>query len=153
MGERTVLFVGLNPSTADQTQDDPTIRRCAGFARKWGYDWLLMGNLNAFRSTDPRKLPTDPLDAVGPENQEALDWMIHRADLIVAAWGKNRLNSYAATLAERICRLERTRCLGRNSDGTPKHPLYLSANSPLIALDATRDTKHSRLSAILKGTT
>ena len=56
-GNRTVLFVGLNPSTADATADDPTIRRCAGFARSWSFDWLLMGNLYALRSTDPLEPP------------------------------------------------------------------------------------------------
>lgn len=60
MGERTILFVGLNPSTADAALDDPTIRRCVGFARAWGFDWLFMGNVNAFRSTDPKGLPTTP---------------------------------------------------------------------------------------------
>lgn len=124
MGERTVLFVGLNPSTADATQDDPTIRRCAGFARQWGFDWLLMGNVCAYRATNPKALLTVD-DPVGPMNQEALKWMTHRAELVVAAWGKNRLNCYAHTLAGWILSLPHTRCLGRNGDGTPKHPLYL----------------------------
>lgn len=124
LGERTVLFVGLNPSTADAEQDDPTIRRCVGYARKWGYDWLLMGNVYAYRSTDPKVLPTVD-DPVGPCNQEALQWMTQKADLVIAAWGKNRLNDYAATLARRILALPQTRTLGVNADGTPKHPLYL----------------------------
>lgn len=51
MGERAVAFVGINPSTADATKDDPTIRKCVGFAQRWGYDWLYMLNLCAFRST------------------------------------------------------------------------------------------------------
>jgi hypothetical protein len=130
MGERTVLFVGLNPSTADAAVDDPTIRRCVGFARSWGYDWLLMGNLYAYRSTDPKALYVVD-DPVGPENQDALKWMAHRAEVIVAAWGKNRLTCYAHTLAGWILSLEHTRCLGRNKDGSPKHPLYLSRTSAL----------------------
>ena len=55
-GDGTAVFIGLNPSTADATQDDPTIRRCVGFARQWGFDWLFMGNLYAYRSTDPKPL-------------------------------------------------------------------------------------------------
>ncbi len=132
MGERTVLFVGLNPSTADALQDDPTIRRCVGFARSWGFDWLLMGNIHAFRSTDPKGLPADPLESVGPKNQEALQWMAHRAEVVVAAWGANKLNTYAATLARRIAALPHARCLGRNADGTPKHPLYLPKTAALV---------------------
>lgn len=125
MGERSVVFVGLNPSTADAFQDDPTIRRCVGFARAWGFDWLYMGNLHAWRSTDPRGLPKDALMAVGPRNQEALTWMTQRAELVVAAWGGNELNAYSQALARRIAALRHARCLGRNGDGTPKHPLYL----------------------------
>lgn len=134
MGERAVLFVGLNPSTADARQDDPTIRRCVGFARAWGFDWLYMGNLNAWRSTDPKGLPSDPLEAVGPRNQEALVWMAQRAELVVAAWGTTRLNDYAQTLGRRVLAWPQTRCLGRNADGTPKHPLYLAATTVLQAV-------------------
>jgi len=124
MGERAVLFVGLNPSTADALQDDPTIRRCVGFARAWGFDWLFMGNLNAWRSTDPKKLPKDALEAVGPRNQDALQWMTGRAELVIAAWGKTPLNTYAQELGRRILALPQTRCLGANQDGSPVHPLY-----------------------------
>lgn len=140
MGERTVLFVGLNPSTADAMQDDPTIRRCVAFARSWGFDWLYMGNVNAYRSTDPKGLPADPLLAVGPRNQEALTWMAQRAELVVAAWGANRLNSYAETLARRVLALPHVRCLGRNADGTPKHPLYLRKDCQLERLTDVRAT-------------
>jgi hypothetical protein len=135
MGERVVLFVGLNPSTADAAEDDPTIRRCVGFARRWGFDWLYMGNLYAYRSTDPKALYT-VADPVGPDNQEALKWMAQRAELIVAAWGKNRLNCYAHTLAGWLLSLPQTQCLGWNKDGSPKHPLYLAADTPLQAQSA-----------------
>lgn len=128
-----VLFVGLNPSTANATQDDPTIRRCVGFARAWGFDWLYMGNLNAWRSTDPKGLPVDPIAAVGVRNQEALTWLAQHAELVVAAWGQNKLNRYASVLGRRILALPHARCLGRNADGTPKHPLYLPAASTLIS--------------------
>lgn len=132
MGERTILFVGLNPSTADAKNDDPTIRKCAGFARLWGFDWLFMGNLNAWRSTDPKRLPTDPLSAVGDRNQEALKWLCQKSELVVAAWGQNKLNDYAWTLSRTILALPHVRCLGRNQDETPKHPLYLPYATPLM---------------------
>lgn len=123
IGERAVLFVGLNPSTADADQDDPTIRRCVRFALSWGFDCLYVGNLMAWRSTDPRSLPPDPLLAVGPRNQETLTRLTEQAEVVVCAWGGNRLNEHAATLARHLLALPHARCLGRNSDGTPKHPL------------------------------
>jgi hypothetical protein len=132
-GERTILFVGLNPSTADMTQDDPTIRRCVGFAREWGFDWLLMGNVYAYRSPNPKVL-NQIEGSVGADNLEALKWMTRRAEIIVAAWGKNRLNSDAEALAKWILSLPHTRCLGQNGDGTPKHPLYLAKNTELRPL-------------------
>lgn len=134
MGERTVLFVGLNPSTADAALDDPTIRRCVGFARAWGFDWLLMGNLYAYRSTDPKPLKDLVTCPVGPKNEESLRSMASRADRIVAAWGSNPLNADAQILADWIMSLPRTRCLGQNKNGTPKHPLYLPKDTDLAAL-------------------
>ena len=131
MGERMVLFVGLNPSTADAQQDDPTIRRCVGFARDWGFDWLLMGNLCAYRSTNPKVLLTID-DPVGPLNQDALKWMMQKAELVVAAWGKHRVNCYAHTLVGWILSLPHTRCLGQNGDGSPRHPLYLPKTTALV---------------------
>lgn len=133
MGERTVLFVGYNPSTADAQEDDPTIRREVGFSRAWGFDWFFKGNVYAYRSTDPKALLTlDTLEAVGPRNQEALVWLAQRAELVVAAWGQNPLNTYAQQLADRILALPQTRCLGTNKNGTPKHPLYLPKTASLV---------------------
>ena len=129
-GERAVLFVGLNPSTADAMTDDPTIRRCAGFARSWGFDWLLMGNVHALRSTDPKGLLLAD-DPVGPKNEQALKRLTRRAALVVAAWGRNPLHSSAGWLAAWILSLEHTRCLGENRDGSPKHPLYLRRETGL----------------------
>ena len=123
-GERTVLFVGLNPSTADAQTDDPTIRRCVGFARLWGYDLMLVGNIYAYRSTNPNGL-LGVEDPVGPGNVAALKSMIQKADRIVAAWGRHRLTCFAQTYAGWVLSLPTTGHLGRNKDGTPKHPLYL----------------------------
>lgn len=130
MGDRTVLFVGLNPSTADGEQDDPTIRRCVGFARRWGFDRLCMANLYAYRSTDPKRLPF-VADAVGPLNQGALTVLVGEAELIVAAWGANKLTPHARGLANWILSQPSCRCLGQNADGTPKHPLYLPKTAEL----------------------
>lgn len=131
MGERAILFVGLNPSTADASQDDPTIRRCVDYARRWGFDWLYMGNLMAFRSTDPKGLPGDSLAAVGPMNAEALAWMSQKAELVVCSWGANKIaiGPYAVQLAARMMQRQNARHLGLNKDGSPKHPLYLKATA------------------------
>lgn len=140
MGERTVLFVGVNPSTADATQDDPTIRREVAFARAWGFDWYLKGNIYAYRATKTKDLRAaaqqSPEIIYGPRNQDELKWMVGKADLIVAAWGAEPLDCYGSTLAGWILSLLHTRCLGRNQDGSPKHPLYLPKNTTLIAAAA-----------------
>jgi hypothetical protein len=130
-GERTILFVGLNPSTADGEQDDPTIRREVDFAGCWGFNCYLKGNIYAYRSTKPKALYTVD-DPVGPGNQEALKGMAERAEVIVAAWGSNRLTCDAHTLAGWLLSLPHTRCLGRNGDGSPKHPLYVPGSAQLV---------------------
>ena len=121
-GEGTVLFVGLNPSTATAKEDDHTVRRCVRFAQAWGRERLYLGNLNAWRATDPKALPADAATAVGPCNREVLEQLVRRADLIIAAWGRHRLNSEAATLAEWLRSLPKIHCLRLNKTGTPTHP-------------------------------
>lgn len=132
MGERAIVFVGLNPSTADENTDDPTVRKCAKWAARWGFALFYMANLHGYRATNPRELdPLDDLEAVGPGNQEALKWMCQKAEIVVACWGQNKLKPYAQTLADEILKLPRVRCLGTNQDGTPKHPLYLASATEL----------------------
>jgi len=126
MGERAVVFVGLNPSTADATQDDQTIRREVDYARRWGFDLYWKGNLYAYRSTDPAHLrPLDDLTAVGPLNQESLRWLAQKAEIIVCAWGGEPLKPSAQRLAQQLQLQPNARYLQLNADGTPSHPLYL----------------------------
>lgn len=80
------MFVGLNPSTADELLDDPTIRRCVAFARSWGYGALCMTNLFAFRATDPDVMKSAD-DPVGPENDQHLQDLANGASVVIAAWG------------------------------------------------------------------
>ena len=83
-----LAFIGLNPSTADETEDDPTIRRCMGFARDGGYGGVLMLNLFAFRSTKPKGL-LDAEDPVGPQNDAVLLRATEGLPVVVCAWGTN----------------------------------------------------------------
>lgn len=80
------MFIGLNPSTADEFNNDPTVRRCLGFAKQWGYDGLIMTNIFAYRATDPRVMKAAE-DPVGPENDAWLKKMGEEAAIVVAAWG------------------------------------------------------------------
>lgn len=125
-----VMFIGLNPSTADETEDDPTIRRCIGFAKDWGFGGLIMANLFAFRATDP-KVMKRAADPVGPENDKWLWELYGRAKLVIAAWGNDgafleRGGEVLAMLNHDVCQLGYTR------SGQPKHPLYLRSDTPYL---------------------
>ena len=121
-GEGYAMFVGLNPSTADETQDDPTIRRCIAFAKAWGYAGLCMTNLFAFRATDPRDMIVAN-DPIGPQNDEILRAHANGSGVVVAAWGVH------GTLLQRDkavrTMLPKLHYLRLTKDGHPGHPLYL----------------------------
>lgn len=131
---RRCLFVMLNPSTADEVVLDPTIRRCANFARAWGYPWLDVANLFAWRSTDPRALLKVD-DPIGPENDAAIVDLAEQASLIVCAWGSHAflgemLTWRAAAVLTMLRREKRAvRVLKTNQDGSPAHPLYQRGDS------------------------
>lgn len=124
-GDRTVAFIMLNPSTADETQDDPTIRRCIGFARAWDFDRLIVGNLFAFRATDPREMKS-AADPIGPDNDRWLLEIVKAADLVVCAWGQHGHYLERAAMVSWMLR-KRTplHAIELAKDTTPKHPLYL----------------------------
>jgi hypothetical protein len=130
-GGRTATFIMLNPSTADATVDDPTIRRCIGFARSWGCQGLSVLNLYALRATDPAELwrASDP---VGPDNDAYLADHFSSAQTwpLVAAWG-------SAANPERVAQVlalsgtAELQALGVTKTGQPRHPLYLRADCAL----------------------
>ncbi|HKJ00091.1 MAG TPA: DUF1643 domain-containing protein [bacterium] len=125
-GGDSVAFVLLNPSTADAERDDPTIRRCMGFARDWGFAALEVVNLFAWRVTQPAGLRRAP-DPVGPENDAHLLRVTQAARRVVLAWGIHgalggRDAAVCALLASAVRRLE---CLGVTQGGHPRHVLYL----------------------------
>jgi hypothetical protein len=130
-----VNFIGLNPSTADARLDDPTIRRCVGFARRWGFGKLAMTNLYPHRATDPRQLQPIP-EAVGVTNAIWLKHAMRESTLIVAAWGAGADPDFALKVWQGLMAFnshKTFRCLGRTKDGSPRHPLYLPAITELEA--------------------
>ena len=124
-------FVGLNPSTADETEDDPTIRRCIGFAKAWGFGGLVMLNIFALRSTDPKGLRAVS-DPVGPLNDEALNRVSGVVGRTVCCWGTHGKLRDRGSLVRWHLKHAAKRSLfhlGLSKGGFPKHPLYLKANT------------------------
>lgn len=124
-GYGRVVFVMLNPSTADATQDDPTIRRCIGFAKALGAGALDVVNLYALRATNPREL-WKVADPIGPDNDAHIRRVVQceHVRYVIAAWGKNakadRVRAFAKLVHPTPLHALRT-----SADGTPHHPLYL----------------------------
>lgn len=124
---RRVCWIMLNPSTADHETDDPTIRRCIGFAKAWGYSGILVVNVFAFRATKPEEMLAAP-DPIGLENDDAIREAVSSAGvaLTVCAWGANAPAERADRVFE-ILREEQItpRCIDLTRNGSPCHPLYV----------------------------
>lgn len=122
--DRLLCWILLNPSTADASTDDPTLRRCRNFARAWGYPGIEIVNLFALRSTDPRAL-LDAEDPVGPDNDQHIAAAAKRASggLVLAGWGawplaKERVQAVVSMIGFS------PHCIGTTAGGAPRHPLY-----------------------------
>lgn len=122
-------FIMLNPSTADASQDDPTIRRCIGFARRWGLGGITVVNLYAYRATNPRELG-DVEDPVGPENDRWIRWAVAGPGPVVAAWGVHGSPVRAGQVLRIAGDVE---CLGVTKAGAPRHPLYVRGDTELVS--------------------
>ena len=120
------MFIGLNPSTADESVDDPTLRRTMDFARRWGFGGVGNGNLFAFRATDPKAMMA-ARDPVGPENDRWLQRLATQAGLVVAAWGND--GGFQGRSAVVRGYLPNLHCLKLNASGEPAHPLYQRADT------------------------
>jgi hypothetical protein len=129
----TLIVIGLNPSTADERQDDPTIRRCVNFAKRIGCGRCVMLNLFGLRATDPKVMKAHP-EPVGPENDAAIAaWAALGSARIVAAWGvhgawRNRDTQVCCLLKSLDAHLE---CFGTTKYGYPRHPLYVPNGAQL----------------------
>ena len=135
------VFIMLNPSTADASKDDPTIRRCINFAKSWGCGELIVVNLFAFRATSPKDMMAAD-DPVGPENmthvKEAVDYALHGHEawpdgkgMVVCAWGANGnfMGQDQTVLGWVESEQAEPMALAFTKNGQPRHPLYLKSDS------------------------
>jgi hypothetical protein len=128
-GDGVVAFIMLNPSTADAMQDDPTIRRCIGFAKGLALSGLEVVNLYAFRATRPADMFAAE-DPVGPENDAHIAEACTRASLVIAAWGANAQDDRVAAVRALVPR--QMHALALSNCGRPRHPLYVRGDAQPI---------------------
>ena len=116
-----VMFIGLNPSTADEVNNDPTIRRCINFAKDWNYGGVIVVNLFAYRATKPEDLFAFK-QPVGPKNDYWINKHSIDAELVIGAWGNDgKVENRSAVIRQLIPGMK---CLKQNKTGEPAHPLY-----------------------------
>jgi hypothetical protein len=120
------MFLMLNPSTADESANDPTVERCQRYAHSWGYGGLIVCNLFALRATDPGVMLTDS-EPVGPDNNAAILECAGRSDIVVCAWGNHGSHQDRARYVADMLQIEghKLHSLVVTSNGHPGHPLYL----------------------------
>lgn len=130
--KRDIMFIGLNPSTADATIDDPTIRRLISFSKGFGYRRMMMLNLFAFRATHPEDM-FEEVEPIGAEADLHIKASSIMSDKVVFCWGN--LPEFCRERMEAVIQLipeEKRFCFGYTTTGFPKHPLYLPKTSKLI---------------------
>jgi hypothetical protein len=133
-----IVFILLNPSTADEEKNDPTIRRCIGFARAWNFGSVEVVNLFAYRATDYREL-LKANDPIGDDNNRFLIQAVERCSTVVLGWGSRgtllgRDRKVLSLLADK----KDVFCLGITKNGQPRHPLYVKGNTSLVPYCACR---------------
>lgn len=125
-----ILFIGLNPSKADGKDDDPTIRRCISFARRWGYGGMVMMNLFLFVTPYPEELIGENAGMYQAINLNKMENI--KCEDVVLAWGSFKILRQHESHIQRVIDLfPNAYCLGRNKDGNPKHPLFLKSTTKL----------------------
>lgn len=132
------LFIMLNPSTATAEVDDPTVKRCTGFAQRYGFLRYDVVNLFSYRSAEPTRLCSGDVQPFGPDHDPHVTAAINDADIIICAWGADKLvqgTTFANDMVARVKRLGKTPlCLGQTIGGHPRHPLYLKGDTEIVAL-------------------
>jgi len=135
-GGETITWVMLNPSTADASEDDPTVRRCMGFSAAWGFTHMYVVNVFAFRATSPDDMRA-AIDPHGPDNGQWIRKRTHPSKVarVVFAWGVNAAHLGMAERMEKWIKGMRNNeacyTLGRTKAGFPKHPLFLAKTTEL----------------------
>lgn len=130
-------WIMLNPSTADGSEDDPTIRRCRSFSQRLGADGMVIVNLFAYRTPDPHDLLDTAqagCDPIGPENDKTIVSVASLASWVIAAWGAHGgLMDRDRIVTDLVSGVRSTmwRLGATTKHGQPRHPLYLSADTPL----------------------
>lgn len=119
------MIIGLNPSTADEVEDDPTITRCINFAKSWGYGGICMTNLFAYRATAPKDMKSQQ-DPIGADNDTWLAKFASDAGIVVAAWGNDGSHLNRSRIVTDM--LPNLHYLKMNKTGEPAHPLYLKSD-------------------------
>jgi hypothetical protein len=120
------LFVLLNPSTADEVTNDPTVERCERRARMMGFGGLVVCNIFAFRATDPRVMKAEP-KPVGPENDLAILEHARQASIVICGWGTHGAHLRRGAQVKNFLEFNgiKLHLLGLTKDGHPQHPLYI----------------------------
>lgn len=131
-----MVWIMLNPSTADASEDDPTIRRCMGFARRNGNGGIRVVNLYAYRAMNPNKLRSVQ-DPIGRTMNDTFIWSFCRENkcVVVCAWGAFRVDDHRAKYVMNMLKMKSIplyRLGASTKAGHPRHPLYLKSDSPLV---------------------
>jgi len=145
-GSREIVFIGLNPSTADESKNDPTIRKCCNFAKLWRYNKMHMLNIFAHRATMPlnMKIAEDP---IGPANNEYILRVVEqsqkrRGNMVVLCWGSNgEFMGRGREVYELVNGLCVPKCINICSNGEPGHPLYLPYETNVVVFKGYQNGK------------
>jgi hypothetical protein len=147
--ERPVCFLMLNPSTADDIENDATIRKCMGFAERWSAGGIVVVNLFAWRATEPDDMKGYGPSAVGPENDRHIRAAIIECKPLVCAWGVHGAHLGRDVQVKELIRrsgLPWGMCLGTTKDGHPRHPLFVPYAAELVKFDpVVKTTKRSNV--------
>jgi hypothetical protein len=128
-----VLFICMNPSMANETENDPTATRCINFAKSWGFGSLSMMNLYAYIDTYQKNMWNDDVDPVGVDNDIKIIEVAKKSDKVVVAWGNNVFHHRAKELFNKLSKENiELWCFKINKSGMPAHPLYQKGDTVLI---------------------
>ena len=119
------MFIGLNPSTADENNDDPTLTRCINYAKSWGFGGVCMANLFAYRAIEPKDMKA-AVNPMGLRNNHWLSKLAKEAGLVVGAWGND--GTFLGRSEQIRGLIDDIHWLKMNKSGEPAHPLYQKAD-------------------------